>query len=276
MPDYPSGVKVHYKITHFGKDQHANAIQEFPAVYTNWEFGQFVTYGGEAPWTNGAVTYQTMPDLPKRSSPIYAPEQWGALVNDQGIGLSVFVPGQPPYVQGFQSPPTAAKNSGTHYFSPFTPFSFGPDSALEGDVYLFAGDYRQARQTIYSLHKSLPQKNIFTPLGHVDLPKRNAKSSGPLNVGGWVIDDTQVSEVDVLIDEHFAGHANYGIPRPDISNTWPHAPASIGFRYTVDTTQFPNGKHLLGVNAKDGAGTVAIFARIPILIDNPPSPAKPK
>jgi hypothetical protein len=35
--------KGHFKITHFGLDQHANSIQEFPAVYTNLGFDRFAT-----------------------------------------------------------------------------------------------------------------------------------------------------------------------------------------------------------------------------------------
>jgi len=276
LRDYPSGIKVRYKITHFGNDQHVNSFQEFPAVYVNWEFGRFVYYGGETPWTNGPVTFQTMPDLPKSSPHLYAPELWGAFVNDQGIGLAAFIPGQYPYFGGFDRPPTASKNSGTHYFSPRAFFSFGPNSVLEGDIYLFGGDYREARQAIYSLHKSLADRDVFAPYGVVDQPARDAKCTGPLNVSGWAIHARQVSEVDVLLDDHLVGHAKYGLKRPDLARTWSHAPEGAGFWYTLDTTQFPDGKHILGVNAKDAAGNVAVFSRIPVFIDNRAQAAKPK
>ncbi len=275
LPDNATGVKVHYKITHFGKDRHTNAFQEFPAVYVNTGFDRFVYYGGEAPWTNAPVSFMTMPERPKTSPPIYDPEDWGGFVNDENVGLVVFVPGQYPYVSGFRTLPEARKKFATNYFFPRVPFSFGPDTVLEADAYLFPGDYRQARQATYSLHRSLPQRDIFPPYGSTDSPKRDSNASGPLSVSGWAFDDTQVSDVDVLVDEHLAGRANYGLSRPDISKVWPHAPAEIGFSYTLDTSKYPNGKHLVGVNAKDPAGNVAIFPRIPILIDNPKSIAKP-
>jgi hypothetical protein len=44
--------KVHYKVTHFGTDQHANALQEFPAVYVNLGYDQFLTDMSTSPWTN--------------------------------------------------------------------------------------------------------------------------------------------------------------------------------------------------------------------------------
>src|SRR2546428_837937 len=44
----------HYKVTHLGSDLHANAQQEFPAVYVNADYNRFVHYGGTAPWTSPA------------------------------------------------------------------------------------------------------------------------------------------------------------------------------------------------------------------------------
>jgi hypothetical protein len=276
LPEYPSAVKLHYKISHFGKDAHTNTFQEFPAVYVNWEFGRFVYYGGEAPWTNGPVSFYTMPDLPKTGPPLYDPEQWGAFVNDQGIGLTVFVPGQYPYVSGFQRPPDAAKNSGARYFFPRVPFSFGPNSVLEGDAYLFAGGYQAARQAVYLLHKSIPLRDFLPPYGFVEHPKPQSNLSGAIDIGGWAIDDTQVSQVKIFVDERPVGTATYGLPRPDVSKIWPHVPTEVGFSYKLDTTKYPNGVHVLGINAEDKAGNVAILNRISVLINNSKEPNKPQ
>lgn len=54
------------------------------------------------------------------------------------------------------------------YFAPRTFFSFGPNSVLEGDVYLVVGDYKHARRVIYDLHNTLPARDLFTPIGFVD------------------------------------------------------------------------------------------------------------
>jgi hypothetical protein len=121
QPDTSTGIKVHYKITHFGKDQHTNAFQEFPAVYVNSGFDRFVYYGGEVPWTNAPVSFYAMPLHPKTSPPLYDPEDWGGFVNDDNIGLVVFVPGQYPYVSGFRALPEARKKFATNYFFPRVP-----------------------------------------------------------------------------------------------------------------------------------------------------------
>jgi hypothetical protein len=128
------------------------------------------------------------------SPELYASEQWGAFVNSSDQGLTVFVPGMAPYIGGFAyagSPgPTG---SGTDYFAARTFFSFGPNSVLEGDVYLVAGDYKHARQVIYDLHGKLPAKDIFTPNGSVDSPAANTQVPGKISVSGWALDDVAAS-----------------------------------------------------------------------------------
>jgi hypothetical protein len=269
LPDYPTGVKVHYKVTHFGSDVHANSYQEFPAVYAKSEFNQFVYYGGTEPWTNGDVTSLPLP--PQPSSPIfYTPELWSALVNNKNIGLTVFVPGSYPYAQGTSVPPGGPPNHGANYFKPLTFFSFAPGSVLEADIYLFGGDYRTARQAIYALKKTMPPQDPFAPDGSLDAPARDSVLKGTTAVTGWAFDTSQVSQVDVLVDEKVVGRADYGsVQRPDVGRKWMHAPLSIGFRYTLDTTKYPNGKHSIGVNVKNPVGNVAILRRSPVVIENP-------
>src|SRR5712692_6696048 len=82
--------KVHFKVTHFGTDQHADVLQEFPAVYANLAYKRFARYGGTRPWTNDTISFTTMPVLPNRTPPLYAPEQWAAFVDSSDEGLAVF------------------------------------------------------------------------------------------------------------------------------------------------------------------------------------------
>ena len=105
----PHTFKVHVKATHLGTDLHANTGQEFPAVYTNRPYIRFVYYAGNAPWTNGATTAIQFPDLGSPNPPVYVPERWGALVNAQNQGLTVYVPSVDPFLSGLLRPiPPAA------------------------------------------------------------------------------------------------------------------------------------------------------------------------
>jgi hypothetical protein len=75
VPEHAFTFKVHYKITHFGTDQHANNIQEFPAVYSNLGYDRFASDSSTTPWSNAPVTFITMPQLPTMSPTLYASEQ---------------------------------------------------------------------------------------------------------------------------------------------------------------------------------------------------------
>ena len=169
------------------------------------------------------------------------------------------------------SPPpgdSGPNGNGTEYFAPRTFFSFGPNSLLEGDVYLVAGDYKHARQVIYDLHNSLATKDIFTPIGSVDSPAANAQLSGTTNVAGWAFDNVAVSRVDVYVDRVLTGTATYGGSRPDVANDWPHAPAAIGYNFSLDATSYANGPHTVEVRAIDTSGNVAVFPDVPVTIRN--------
>jgi hypothetical protein len=261
--------KVHYEITHFGSDQHANSIQEFPAVYVNLGYDGLFTDASTRPWTNSALTPVTMPQLPAMGPTMYASEQWGAYADINGNGLMVFVPGMAPYIGGFQAAGDSGPfGFGTNYFAPRTFFSFGPGTVLEGDVYLVAGDLKHARQVIYDLHNTLPAADIFTPIGTVDAPVPNAQLTGITSVAGWAFDDTAVAKVDIYVDDVLAGSANYGGSRPDVANDWPHAPTNIGFSFSLNTTTYTNGLHVISVRATDTSGNVAVLPDVPVTVQN--------
>jgi hypothetical protein len=269
VTDHAFTFKVHYKITHFGTDHHANSIQEFPAVYVNLGFDRFVNDSSTTPWANAPVTFVTMPQLPLGGPTLYASEQWGAFVDSSDQGLTVFVPGMAPYIGGFAAAGDPGPTGfGTDYFAPRTFFPVGPHSVLEGDVYLVAGDYKHARQVIYDLHSRLPPKDIFTPVGSVDSPAANTQVSGTISVAGWALDDVAVSRVDVYVDAGLAGTATYGGSRPDVANDWPHAPAAIGYALSLDTTSYSNGPHTIEIRAIDTSGNVAVFPDLPVTIQN--------
>lgn len=261
--------KVHYKVTHFGTDQHANALQEFPAVYANLGYDQFLTDTSTNPWTNSVLTPVTMPFLPTSGPTLYSSEHWGALVDANGTGLTVFVPGMSNYVGGFAaSGDPGPFGFGTNYFNPHTNFSFGPNSILEGDVYLVAGDVTHARQVIYDLHNNIPPVDISTPVATLDTPVSNQQLSGTFNLSGWALDDTAVAKVEVYVDGTVAGTATYGTSRPDVAQGWPNAPQNVGFTFSLNTATFPNGNHTIQIRATDTNGNVAVLPNVPVTIQN--------
>ena len=270
VPNHPHAFQVHYKTTHFGTDEHDNSTQEFPAVYVSLGFDRYVYYGGTSPWTNGSVTFAVVSMLGAGTTPnYYVPEHWAAFVNEQDVGLTVYVPGQYPYSVAWTFAGTSGPTGdGTNYFAPFTAFTFWPNSVLEGDIYVIVGDYKEARQAIYDLRNTLPSSDPFTPFGFTDIPAADDLLTGTVSVSGWTFDNVGISKVEILLDSVLIGQATYGLSRPDVPTVYPNADANVGFQYSLNTTQYLNGTHTLQVKVSDTNGNVAFFPRVPVSIRN--------
>lgn len=268
VPLHGRAFRVHYKITHFGTDAHANGQQEYPAVYVNRGFDTFEYYSGTDPWTYGALSRYTMPFLPQASPLLYMPELWGAYVDGSDSGLTVYIPGCYPYVHGFNA--AGPSPEGTNYFVPFSIFTWAPGAVLESDIYVIAGPVSDARAVIYALHAEGPYASPFTPWGNVEQPAQDSTLSGTNTlVSGWTFGTSAVSKVEVFVDGTLAGAATYGISRSDIPEAYPGQTADSGFQYTLDTTKFPSGAHAIVVKATDEAGHVAAFPTLRVTINNP-------
>jgi hypothetical protein len=269
VPGYARAFRAHYKLTHLGTDLHANAPQEFPAVYVGSDYDQFVSYGGTAPWTKASVTSTQFPALGTQSPNLYVPEHWGAYVNDQNLGLTIYVPSQFPYVHGFAAAGmNGPTGDGTNYFAPFVALTIGPEFTFEGDYYLIAGDYQSARQIVYALHAQVASADIFPPFGVTDAPTSGSQISGQTTIRGWAFDDSSVAKVEILVDGNSDGVATYGTSRPDIPTVYPNASANAGFSYSLDTTRYSNGPHVVNVRATDSVGNVAVLPNVAVTIAN--------
>jgi len=259
VPGYNRVFKVHYKITHFGTDLHADAFQELPVMYVNPNVPNFVYYGGSAPWTNGALSQHVMPysccDM------LATPEQWGAYVDDANIGIALYTPQQFPNSKGFNA-------FSTLQFTPMCPFTWEPGSVLEFDTFILVGTVSNSRTAIYALHSQQMSVSTLPPMGGPDAPASGAVVSGTVLVDGWSWALPGMTSVDVFLDGSHIGTASYGVVRPDIPVAFPGAPSDVGFQYPLDTTAFSNGNHALVVKAIDKNGHVATFATQQITINN--------
>ena len=267
VPGYSHAVRLHYKITHLNSDTHASTVQEFPAVFVNQEYDHFVSYAGTSPWTGGGVSSNLL-TASAQTAARYISEHWAALVDEQGVGLTVYVPQQYPYALGLQIAGTSGEfGSGANYWRPHVPFMFGPGSVLEGDIYIIAGDYREARQDIQALNDAKKASgDVLPPFGTLDLPLATQTVTGVVPVAGWVLDDVGVVRVEVLVDGTLVGQASYGSSRPDVATVFLHAPEQIGFSYLLDSARYADGPHQLQIRATDKAGHVALLPARSIVV----------
>ena len=268
VPGEPYAIKMHSKITHQGSDAHALAEQEFPAVYINLGFDRLVYYNGVSPWTGAPVSVTTA----QAGITYPAAENWAAFVNSEGSGLTVYVPGQYPFLHGVRidDPLTGPYSNGFNYLAPMVPFAFTAGRVLEGDIFLIAGDFTQARQFIYGLKSSTVTPDFLPPYGVLDIPASGQTLSGKVVVAGWAFDNSVMNRIEILVNGQTVGTAIYGQPRPDVADVYPGISLNTGYSYTLDTTKYPNGQYTITANAVDGVGNVVgLLKTIAVNISNP-------
>src|SRR6266480_1576794 len=261
-------IQVHYRVTYTGHIERGNGLQELPAVYVNREYDRFVYYHGDAPWTNAPLVDTALP-IPAPVPVLHMPEKWAALVNPEGLGLTVYTPQQYPYGGGrriFGAGRPA--DWSTVYYRPLVYYSMIPGRVLSGDYVLIPGDYRVARQLVAGLRNRMKTADMVTPFGFVDAPKTGTTLSGTVSVTGWAIDNAAVAQVEVYVDGKPVGVAQYGTPRPDLQPPYVGAQLNAGYRYLLDTRSLTNGEHAIRVRVTDSSGNVALFKRVTIIVRN--------
>jgi hypothetical protein len=272
-PGAPLAFQVHVTLTYTGSAQHYNMQQELPAVFENAAGGTIVYYGGTKPWTAGALSSAPVPALPALTALLYVPEHWAAIADTAGMGLTVYVPGQYPYVtaSSLAAAMSGPQSNGFYYLHPFTTLTVGPGSVLDEDIYLVPGSVAAARGVVTALHASLPaQADIFPPLGNFETPAAGATISGKsVPVGGWAFDNVAMGGVVVRVDGAVAGRPELDIARPDVVAAYPHlAPLDSGWLMTLDTTKLANGAHTISVGLTDAAGNVAELPPVGVTVAN--------
>ena len=259
VPGYNRVFKVHYKITHFGTDTHADALQELPVMYVNENVPNFFYYAGSAPWTNGALAQHVMPS--NCCDMLQTQEQWGAYVDSNNTGIALYTPQQFPNSKGFNA-------GSTLQFTPMCPYTWGPGAVLEFDTFILAGPVTESRTAIYALHSQQTDQGSLPAMGNLDVPSNGGTLTGIADVEGWAWALSGMATVDVFIDGNRLAAANYGTSRPDIPIAFPGASTTLGYQYSLDTTAFPNGSHAVVVKATDNLGHVATFATRQVTFSN--------
>lgn len=273
VPGSPLAFRVHWKLTHFGTDQHYNTTQELPSFNVNSQYGRLSYYGGTLPWTGASpMRINTVPAAPGTAL-LYNSERWAAFANSADNGLTLFVPAQYPFFTAMSVPgsggsgPTA---DAYYYLHPFTPLTLGPGAVVEGDIYLVPGNTTTARSTIYALHKSLVTPDSLPPFGNFETPSNGATISGTsVPLGGWAIDDSGIAGVQVLMDGVVIYTPAMNVSRPDVVAAYPNvAPEYCGWSFNLDSTRFKNGMHTITVRITDLANNVAILPPVKVNVSN--------
>lgn len=124
--------------------------QELPAVYTVGSLWKLVSYAGNAPFTDDAVT--NLPDTPPPWGNWNATESWAALVNSNNWGLGVYNPGATWFVGGFAGAPGVGgpRDNPTGYIAPLKFEILDTNIVYTYTYYLILGTVSQIRDWVYS------------------------------------------------------------------------------------------------------------------------------
>ena len=111
--------------------------------------------------------------------------------------------------------------------------------------------------------------NTLPAIGGLETPSQGQTVSGTINVGGWFLDGSGVSKIEVLVDGVVNGTATYGNARTDVGAAYPgYKNSNCGYKYALDTTKLSNGSHSLVIRETGVNGNKTSLAARTIIVSN--------
>ena len=139
-------IKVDYKVTHFGSDNHAAINQLIPYLHINLGFDRLITYENSNPWKGDDLIEKSVPVFPE-SLNLQPTEYWASFVDNTGFGLTLYSVSHYPSwgVQRFATSP------GANLLTPTIQSDIPNNKIIKTSIYIIVGNYLDARDIIYSL-----------------------------------------------------------------------------------------------------------------------------
>jgi N-acetylmuramoyl-L-alanine amidase len=115
--------------------------------------------------------------------------------------------------------------------------------------------------------------------GDIYTPAHMERVAETVEVTGWAIDHDRIDEMEVWVDGDFIDYVDeFNLLSPEVEDLLPWLPSYItedaGYTYSMDTTQFTDGEHILVIWTEDRWGRRNIVGERRFVIDNlsPPNP----
>ena len=192
------------------------------------------------------------------------------------IGDTLFIEGARPDIEAAYPNYPMNKKAGWGYMllTNFLPGGGNGTYVLEAVATDYVGNAQSlGTKTIYC-----DNANAVKPFGAIDAPGPGQKVSGSqYKNNGWVLTPPPDSipetgtTINVYIDNVYLGHPAYGIYRPDIEALFgPEYTnrSAAGGSFTLDTTAFENGLHIIYWTARDSGGDEEGIGSRYFVIDN--------
>lgn len=115
----------------------------------------------------------------------------------------------------------------------------------------------------------------FSGYGFIEYPHTFDYVSGDVVFRGWALgDNSTVTSVEIIIDGNFVGQAQYGFPRPDVEDQYPHLflrARNSGWIFRMDTRKLTNARHRLTVRATTATGFGWEIGSVDFYVTNGPT-----
>lgn len=113
----------------------------------------------------------------------------------------------------------------------------------------------------------------FPGFGAIDFPATFDYVGGTVLFRGWALEDFNgIAAVEVVVDGTFVGLAQYGFPRTDVGDQFPHIVNAdfSGWTFSMDTTKLANSIHRLTIRTVDTQGRRSEVASVDFYVTNGP------
>lgn len=156
---------------------HPPRHQEVPAVFVNRRLNVLATYTGNAPWTNGPLSFI----MPGQTGQYYKPtERWAAYVDAKsGFGLGLYTPIADQLVAYRIGPEGSTAPHDCSYFAPLVTDAIKPDSEFSYDSYIAVGRVDEMRKWFADIAATVQpnlsaQRWISTPRSYAEVTSADA------------------------------------------------------------------------------------------------------
>ena len=180
---------------------------------------------------------------------------WAALQNqnlEYGVGLY--------YENRLESFRAYWKEGVFNNFRSMLDFGLKPFATVKARAYLILGGF----DTVGTLAEGLD--NGLGPFGVLETPAPETNVGGTtMSIEGWVLDNKDVIDLEVLVDAQMVATLPVNQERPDVCETYPGyamcGDQKVGFSGSFSTASLSPCPHLLEIRASDNDGNTRIIAR---------------
>jgi N-acetylmuramoyl-L-alanine amidase len=113
----------------------------------------------------------------------------------------------------------------------------------------------------------------FLGFGYIEYPAQFDFVAGDVLFRGWALpgdDDDPIVAVEIYVDGLYMGRAQYGYPRPDVADAYPHIDLGLnsGWQFLMDTRKLANSRHRLTVKTVSDEGQTGEIGSVDFYVYN--------